>query len=161
LCEKRDVAADKCLQATAERAENRARTHRNATHDAQVSDDAKPRQFKRGRDHVMRNRITRRRYRIWCLSIDLVAHVFNAPGASIFSEARAGSRLGQFREPPVGFAWRMQSDGSHSSLFQNRKQEWILHSATLVGLQSPQDDRITRESAAQTLSIPVAAFFVE
>src|SRR5262249_39968883 len=74
LREESDVAADQCLQASADCAEDRARTHGDAAHDAEIAHDAEARQFERGRDHVMRDRITRRRDGIGSWYVNLVIH---------------------------------------------------------------------------------------
>src|SRR5262245_7519089 len=148
LREECDVTTDERLQASAERAEYRTGTHRNAAHDAQVSHDAEPGQFKRGCDHVMRDRITRRRDGIGRLSVDLIIHT-----------SISGRR--QPSEPSVRFLWRMNFDGSHASPFHSRKQNRIFRTAALVCLEYPQDDRFAGERAAQTFSIPIAAFFAE
>src|SRR5215510_16489615 len=74
LREERDVAADECLQGSADRAKDRTRTHCDAAHNAEVAHDTEARQFERGRDHVMRDRITRRRDGIGSLYVNLVFH---------------------------------------------------------------------------------------
>src|SRR5215475_16105914 len=124
LREKSDVSADQGLQGSADRTEDRARTHRDAAHNAEVAHDAEARQFERGRDHVMRDRITRRRDGIGSLYVNLVFH------SSI-----SGGRLS--REPSVRLPRRMQSDDLRASLFLNRKKRRVLHTVALISLQSP------------------------
>src|SRR5262249_29886228 len=60
LREESDVSADQGLQGSADRAEDRARTHRDAAHDAEIVHYAEARHFDRVHDYVMRDRITRR-----------------------------------------------------------------------------------------------------
>src|SRR5262249_2086611 len=111
LREERDIAADQCLETRADRAEDRARANCDSAHNAKIAHNAKSRQLKCRRDHVMRHRVTWRRDGIRRLSIDLVIHLLSF---------KWGAPQRTKIHPPKLFAWAFRdAPAIHSPLKVN------------------------------------------
>src|SRR5262249_217834 len=95
----------------ADRAEDRARANCDSAHNAKIAHNAKSRQLKCRRDHVMRHRVTWRRDGIRRLSIDLVIHLLSF---------KWGAPQRTKIHPPKLFAWAFpDAPAIHSPLKVN------------------------------------------